>query len=275
MARSAFGRSRPSERANGIPMRHARKNALIAFALAIAGAAGAAAAADEWWGTRGGLGLKSPEETPAPSSYLAPGGDPAVGWPVRHPFDYALYGGLRELPRLGLRSTETVGGVFYPLSDAWKSSLEAGVAPESWLAPRRYSLSGQVRTALAGGRGISVGLQYRVYETGGALAGEPPGVIGSGYAPGIARTPGAALAPGYQLQLNYQYSPASSFGLALGRDVETYTPFSEVPGGGLRQFTFTGQYWLTPSWALSYDVLSGDPANLRVQGLRLGIRYRF
>jgi len=38
--------------------------------------------------------------------------------------------------------------------------------------------------------------------------------------------------------------------------------------------------WLTPSWALSYDLLSGDlagPSTLRLQGLglRFGVRYRF
>jgi hypothetical protein len=41
-----------------------------------------------------------------------------------------------------------------------------------------------------------------------------------------------------------------------------------------------GQHWLTPAWALSYDVLYNDPANmstLRLQGLglRMGVRYRF
>ena len=46
-------------------------------------------------------------------------------------------------------------------------------------------------------------------------------------------------------------------------------------GAGLRQFSFTGQHWLTPSWALSYDVLSSDPSSFRLQGLRLGARYRF
>jgi hypothetical protein len=47
-----------------------------------------------------------------------------------------------------------------------------------------------------------------------------------------------------------------------------------------RQLSFTGQHLLTPSWALSYDLLSGDlasPSPLRLQGLglRFGVRYRF
>jgi hypothetical protein len=47
-----------------------------------------------------------------------------------------------------------------------------------------------------------------------------------------------------------------------------------------RQLSFTGLHWLTPSWAVSYDVLSGDlasPSPLRLQGLglRFGVRYQF
>jgi hypothetical protein len=39
---------------------------------------------------------------------------------------------------------------------------------------------------------------------------------------------------------------------------------------------FTGQHWLTPSWGLTYDLLSGESGDsMRVQGLRLGVRYRF
>jgi hypothetical protein len=76
--------------------------------------------------------------------------------------------------------------------------------------------------------------------------------------------------------MNYQHSIASSFGLALGREVETFTPFHDSASSGARQLSFTGQHWLTPSWALSYDLLSQDAASpLRLQGLRLGMRYRF
>jgi hypothetical protein len=76
--------------------------------------------------------------------------------------------------------------------------------------------------------------------------------------------------------MSYLYGNSSAFGLALGREIETYTPYVDATGAA-RQLTFMGQHWLTPSWALSYDVLTGDPANPRLQdvGLRLGVRYRF
>jgi len=58
--------------------------------------------------------------------------------------------------------------------------------------------------------------------------------------------------------------------------VESHAP--NLESAGQRQFTFTGQHWLTPSWALNYDVLTYDLASpLRSQNLRLGLgmRYRF
>ncbi|HXF67212.1 MAG TPA: hypothetical protein VNK67_11020 [Burkholderiales bacterium] len=245
-------------------MNRALVAALAALALAAPGAAWAQVGLSP---QGGGLGLKLRGESPAPAVHAAFGADPAPAWrQVRGSADYTLYvyGGTRELARPGLRATETYGGVVYPLGRAWGSSLEAGVVPESPLAPRRYALSGQLHAALAGG-GVSVGLKYRHYE----LAAASPFAAEIG-------VPGFAPAPSYQLQLSYRYSAAATFGLAYGRDLETFTPLSEIAGNGPRQLTFTGQHWLSPSWALSYDLLAQDPASpWRVQGLRFGVRYRF
>jgi hypothetical protein len=62
--------------------------------------------------------------------------------------------------------------------------------------------------------------------------------------------------------------------------METYSPAFDPTAAYPRQLSFTGQHWLTSSWALSYDLLSGDlasPSTLRLQslGLRFGVRYRF
>ena len=259
-------------------MRLALKFTLIAVALTAAAAAGVAVAQAGLSTERAGLGLKPLRDAAAPPSGFAFGDEAVYAWQGTRPADYALYGGVRELPRLGLRSTESYGGVFYPLSDTWGSSLEAGIVQESLLAPRRYALTGQLHTALTGGGGLSAGLSYRVYDADFGLRSgtlrETTGMNSYTLAP--LRLPGTTFAPSYQLNLSYQYSAASTFGLALGRDVETSTSFFDVLGYGPRQLTFTGQHWLTPSWALSYDVLSNDPGNpFRLQGLRLGLRYRF
>jgi hypothetical protein len=199
-------------------------------------------------------------------------------WYSRQPFDFALFGGARELARIGSGPAETYGGVAYALPRGWGSSLEAGYTPESLFAPRRYALTGQVHSALSGRKALSLGIQYSVYDTDLGTRGDAP--LTNGYTLTPSRIPGAGFAPGYQLQFGYQHSASSLFGFSLGRDMETVASAFDPTGAYPRQLSFTGQHWLTPSWALSYDVLSGDlsgPSPLRLQGLglRLGVRYRF
>jgi len=248
---------------------------LVAFSML---AAGAAIAENGLSPAGAGLGLKSQPVARALPEDLAFGGEATQVWQSSQASRYSLYGGERETPRLGLRAAESYGGVVYSIGPRWSSSFEAGYAPASRAAPPRYSLTGQLHTALSNGQSLSVGLKYRIYDGdgGGPTARSD---VHTAYSLASARPPGTSLAPSYQVQFSYQYSPASSFGLALGRDVETFTPGLDVTGlNGPRQLTFTGQHWLTPSWALSYDVHSSEPTSpLRIQslGLRLGVRYRF
>lgn len=223
-----------------------------------------------------GLGLQSATTT-LPAD-LAFGSEATQVWQTTRSSDYSLYSGARETSRLGLRAAESYGGIVYSPRSGWGSSLEAGYAQESMLTPRRYALTGQLHTALNDGRALSVGLKYRVQDTDAAMrygaAADAPAA--SGYTLAPSRQSGAGFVPSYQLQMSYQYSTAGSVGLALGREVETYTPIQDFASSGPRQFMFTGQHWVTPSWALSYDVLSQDAATpLRALGLRLGVRYRW
>jgi hypothetical protein len=222
---------------------------------------------------RSGLGLK-----PARSAAdAAPGNEVAQLWDERRSSDYALYGGTRSVALSGLRPAESYAGILYPLSGDLGFSIEGGYISETPLTPRRYALTGQLHSSLSDGRTLSVGLKYRVYDPDAALRnGVADSPIGTGYTLAPYQVPGSTPASSYQLQFSYQYSAASTLGLAVGREIETYTPYFDVPGGGPRQFSVTGRYSLTPSWALSYDVLSQDAMSpLRLQGLRLGVRYRF
>lgn len=220
-----------------------------------------------------GIGLRTEGRSSAPLAEALSASEAAL-WQSRP--DFTLFGGARDLPAFGLGPAEAYSGVAYALPRGWgSSSLEAAYAQESLFAPRRYAVSGQLRTEVGTtpGRALSAGIKYRVYdtETGrGPLEPTPH----NGYSLATPRE------PGYQLQFSYHHSETSSFGLALGRDVETYTSSFDPTSTAPRQLTFMGQHWLTPTWALSYDVLYNDPANmstLRLQGLglRLGVRYRF
>ena len=223
----------------------------------------------------GGQGLR-PQTAPgvdAPS-----GGEARQSWQGRQPAEFTLFGGSRELARGGLGAAEAYGVVAYSFSSSWGSSLEAAYAPDSPLLPRQYALTGEVRTALSDRKALSVGIKYRVYDPDLGVPGDSAPVNGFGLAP--SRGPGTSYAPGYRLQLGYQHSAYTLFGLALGREMETYATAFDPAAPYLRQLSFTAQHLLTPSWALSYDVLSGDlggPSPMRLQGLglRFGVRYRF
>jgi hypothetical protein len=256
-------------------MRPPFKSALIGL-LAIALASGPDTASSQAGLSheRGaGLGLKSPASIASIPTDLTFGGEAAHVWRTRAS-DYALYGGARETLRPGPAGAESYGGIVYPLAGNWGTSLEAGYVPESMLAPQRYTLAGQLHTAFAGG-GVSIGLKYRAYGsdmTGRSTPLESTSVNSYTLAPSLLGNVPAS----YQVQMSYQYSASGTFGLAMGREVETFTPLTDPALAGQRQFSITGQHWLTPSWALSYDVLSNDVMTpLRVQGLRLGMRYRF
>ncbi len=222
-----------------------------------------------------GLGLKSQSRAPADWAF---GGEAALGWQARGPAYYTLYRGTRDRLQTGMRATESYSGIVHSYSGGWGSSFEAGYVQESLVAPRSYALTGQLHSTLSDGRMLSVGLKYRIYDMDNTsrfgMTGET--AIGNGYTLAPYRLPGTNYAPSYQLQFSYQHSAASSFGMAFGRDVETFTPHVDLPGSGPRQFSFTGQHWLTPSWAVSYDLMSQDAISpLRLYGLRLGVRYRF
>lgn len=245
-----------------------RNSVRILAGLCVFTLTGVAAAQIGLWNDSGGLGLRP--SNPEPAAFP---GTPLAGQQPTSSRDYELYRGVREVPQAGRFSSESYSGVVYSLSHRWESSIEAGVVSESVSAPRRYSLAGQLGTALSGGHSVSVGLKFRHYDT--ASGTQPYGALTGGVGGGYALAP-SALDSSYEVRLSYRYSVSGSFGLALGRDLETLTPGLDSPANGERQIMFTGQHWLTPSWGLTYDLLSGESGDpMRVQGLRLGVRYRF
>lgn len=187
---------------------------------------------------------------------------------------YTLYGGARDVLRLGSWASESYGGVFYPLAENWGSSLEAAVTQDSPFASRRYSLVGQVHTTLSTGHELSLGLKY-IYDAPQALPFwlNSEGIGGTADRHPLGPRFGGAS---YQLQLSYLYGARNTVGLAYssGREFEYFgTPYDTL--GDARQFMLTGQHWLSPNWALNYDIYGPDSSLLRRQGLRLGLRYRF
>lgn len=283
-------------------MRQSVTAALIKITLLSASASCALAGGDmSDWGTQRGLvpptpvpaaaplaaippvlGLKPPRDGAAAFSQSDLDIRPAVartGYLQRQP-EPGFYNGVRTVPRAGLQSTESFSGIFLPLSEDWLSSIEASAMQESLTGLRRHSLLGQVHTSLTASWGLSLGLKYSVTGTGGMPLFVPNSEPAGGFANGYLLTPqplGPAAATSYQLQLSYLYSEHNvfRFAYASGRDDYLGSPLKRSLHDA-RQFMLIGQHWLTPSWALSYDVYAPPSGYfLRSQGLRLGLHYRF
>jgi hypothetical protein len=192
----------------------------------------------------------------------------------------SLYGVSRELPPFGASNAQQVGGVLYPLTGSWFSSVETTADSGSPGAGRGYGLLGQVHRTLPGGFALSAGLRYRVLESGPAPlpSGAPEA---STFDRSWALYPpaaGSGASAGYELRLNYRYGERNTLGLTYGSGNEAdYTrQMLGLQATDGRQFGLTGEHWLTPDWALNYGVMAQEQVGPhRGQGLRLGLRYRF
>lgn len=191
------------------------------------------------------------------------------------------YGGTRSLPGLGLSNSQFIGGMQYPLSANWSSTIETSVDAPSSRPGRGYGVVGQLHRSLPGGWDMSLGLGYRLLESGASsLAGGRLDSMSlaerswSLYPPAA----GTTATAGYELRLNYRYGERNTLGVTYGTGNESdYTRqmLGMQPGDG-RQFGLTGEHWLTPDWALNYGVMAQEQVGPhRGQGLRLGLRYRF
>jgi hypothetical protein len=184
------------------------------------------------------------------------------------------YGGVRETPRLGLYSIESYGGVFRPLTENWGSTVEAGVARDTPFALSRYSVTGQLHTALAPRHGLSLGLKFSTAERS-SFSTPPATRIDPASAADLLteRWSGGAS---YEFQLSYLYGARYSVGISyqLGNAGNYYSPYGLNPSP--RAFALSSQYWLSSNWAMSYDVSAPEPgALLQSPNFGLGLRYRF
>lgn len=193
-----------------------------------------------------------------------------------------LYGGLRETRRFGLDDTEAHAGLYYPVGDTWTALVEASASPTHEVLAR-YSAYGQIQKNLPGGWGLGLGLRHNEYSLTGTnvlsmFAERYWGNFRGAYTLYSGRPEGAASAASHRVQLGYYYADRSSVGLSYsnGREVEYLGPSRGVLTSDVQNWTLSGQHWLNPSWALTYDVVNHEQGNLyRRQGLRLGIRHSF
>ncbi|MBX3651967.1 MAG: YaiO family outer membrane beta-barrel protein [Burkholderiales bacterium] len=195
---------------------------------------------------------------------------------------HVLYGGLRETRRFGLADSEVHAGLYYPLAASWTVQVEGSVSPTHEVLPR-HSVYGQLQKSLPGGWGVGFGVRHNEYTLSGSnvvsvLAERYWGNFRGAYTLYSGRPEGASSGSSHRLQLSYYYADRSSVGVSYtdGREVENVGPPRGVLASDVRNWTLSGQHWLTPAWALTYDLVNHEQGNLyRRQGLRLGIRHSF
>lgn len=193
-----------------------------------------------------------------------------------------LYGGVRETERFSLRDSEVWAGYYHPLSPTWTAQVEASASGEHRVLAK-HSLFGQLSKQLPGGWGISAGLRHSEYTASRVdvlvLGAERYwGSFRAGYDLYAGRPEGAATGIAHRFSLNYYYGELSTVGIAAtaGREIENVGPPFGISATEVRNLSLTGRHWMTPGWALSWDLVLHEQGSLyRRQGLRLGLRHRF
>lgn len=193
-----------------------------------------------------------------------------------------LYGGVRETERFSLRDTELWAGYYHPLGPDWTALVEASASSQHNVLPKS-SVFGQLSRAFEGGWGLNLGWRHSEFTRSGVnllVAGGERywGSFRAAYSLYAGRPEGGTTGVAHRFALNYYYGEGSTIGIAAtaGREVENVGPPVGILSTDVRNLTLTGRHWMTPGWALSWDVVAHEQGSLyRRHGLRLGLRYRF
>ena len=146
----------------------------------------------------------------------------------------------------------------------------------------RYALSTSFTRALPGGWGLGFGVRQTEYNfsTANLLSFSAERSFGSfrgAYTLYSSRVDGAGLGNAHRFELSYLYGERNTIGLSYttGRDIDNLALPAALSTTDVRDWTLSGRHWLSPNWALTYDVLSQEQAMFRRQGLRLGVSRSF
>lgn len=232
-------------------------------------------------------GLKPPRDT---SSADASSGDSPANGLKWHDADtvpslaprLTLYGGtFQTLQFHQVDNTTVSSGVYRPIG-ASVSPLGAGSMNPLLDVFPKYSLYTRVSQSLPGGWGLGFGVRQSEYSfaTTNLLSVSAERYFGSfrgAYTLYSNRSEGSTLGSARKVQVDYMYGERNTVGLAYttGRDMEMLGPAIGLPYTDVRDLVLSGRHWISPNWALTYDVLSQEQALVKRQGLRLGVSRSF
>jgi YaiO family outer membrane protein len=194
----------------------------------------------------------------------------------------AAYGSITRAKRFGLRDTEFLGGVYWPLGKNTTAHLEGSTSSHRFLA--RWSAFGEVSQQIGKGRFLNAGFRHSKYN--GNDVSTPQLGIEQYFGP--YRVMYTLLLPelegerkvAHVLQGNYYYSERYSksnvgLNLSFGEEADLIAP-NTLATYRVRGATVSGLHYFKDDWALKYSLgvtNQGDVYTRR--GFTLGVRHEF
>jgi YaiO family outer membrane protein len=231
-------------------------------------------------------GLKIPTAASETPAYTLSGSEPRLKRTGDDPLpDFGarifLSGGTSHVRRLTTDDMDYRFGLHQPNGAYAPALSEPGISSLIETSPR-YTLSTRVTRALPGGWGLGFGVRQSEYNFASAnlLSFSAERAFGSfrgAYTLYSSRAEGTGLGSAHRFEVNYLYGERNSVGLSYttGRDIDNLSIPSTLSLSDVRDWTLSGRHWLSPNWALTYDVLSQEQVLFKRQGLRMGVSRTF
>jgi len=231
-------------------------------------------------------GLKPPTGDESQIGYAWSGTEPSLkrnGNDTLPDFSPRLFlsGGTYAARRITTSEIDYRFALHQPAGQNIAALAEPGVGSLGDLLPR-YTLSTSFTRALPGGWGLGFGVRQTEYNfaTANLLSLSAERSFGSfrgAYTLYSSRADGAGLGNAHRFEVSYLYGERNTIGLSYttGRDIDNVALPAALSTTDVRDWTLSGRHWLSPNWALTYDVLSQEQALFRRQGLRLGVSRSF
>ena len=193
---------------------------------------------------------------------------------------YSVYTGSLDSHSVSTSKLTFSSGFYRPLGQA--PALGQGSFSPLHDALPKYTLYNHVSRALPGGWGLGFGVRQSEFNfiNENLLSFSAERYFGNfrgAYTLYSSRVDGATMGAAHRFQVNYFYGERNTVGLAYttGRDIDHLGFNIGLPMSDVRDLTLSGRHWLSPNWALTYDVLSQEQALYRRQGLRFGVSRSF
>ncbi len=190
-----------------------------------------------------------------------------------------LYGEVHEAERFSQRDKKLVAGYYHPLGDKTTALIEASMSPDHRFLPE-WSLLGQFDRQLGAGWGLQLGFRHSEYSQSASdlavlTAERYWSSYRAAYSLYVGKPEGAGSASSHRVAIDYFYADRNSVGIAFSRGKEVEN-VGAVITTDVRSIALTGRHWLTPTWAIQFNVGRHEQGDLYVRkGVGLGIQHLY